>query len=217
MGAGLYNFFKYITDNFGIGSGILFVVLACLIGFMLILIKTFPNAIRSYYEKQTRDHIIQAANRKNISQEIISILSEDVINMGLKRALVFEYSNGTSNIAGLPFLYINATYEKDKMGIMSISQDLQRINTSLFATFISKLEEDNLMCFKLGDIEDEYPVLYTVLSQHGIKSAIYYMLYGVYSPVGFVCYEYDENDRDILVKNIADSAQRINLLLNGKD
>lgn len=219
MMTGIYSFFQYIVANFGSTSGLLFMILVILIAFVVLIIRTFPDIIKGYMENGARNHKKNADKRMDANLQITQLLSDAVTSLNLTRAMVLEYSNGHSNIAGFPFLYFNATYEQMKIGQTSICQDFQQVNVSLFADFASKLKSENYIYIEnLEDIKDKYPVLYGILKKYNACKTLFYSFYGLETPMGALVFEGDTSaTKDELVKYAADISQKINLLLNNDD
>lgn len=125
--------------------------------------------------------------RKQFSEEVIVLLQDVAINACADRALVFEYSNGTSNLAGLPFLFASAAAEVTSTGTSPVALQYQRINLSLIAKFLTQLEKDGYIFIEdLKEVKEEYPVLYAFMEPNNVKSAIFYAIHGVDEVVGFI-------------------------------
>ena len=137
----VYQFFKHISDNYGISLAMVFLFAVIILFGSYFLMKTFPEIISAYVEKKllenTTDHRKKTIKRKNISPIINKNLSNLIVETNTDRALLFEFSNGTSNLAGLPFLFISATSESVSVGTQPVASIYQRINISLFSNFIS--------------------------------------------------------------------------------
>ena len=218
----IFEFFKHISENYGTTFAILFLTTALLLFTIFFIVKTFPDVIQRYVEakliESKKNHSIGSARRKKVSIKINKVLSDLVVDTNADRALLFEFSNGTSNLAGLPFLFISATSESISPGTASVSHLYQRINISLFAKFIVDLERSGY--YFTEDIcsdKNELPSLYNFLKSTGVKSIMFYSIYGVNDTLGFIVLT-SVNNKILLRKNIiskvAESAQVISSLLN---
>ena len=218
----LYQFFTHIASNYGTASAVLSLVVIAVLSGMYLIIRTFPDIIRSYIERkaiESRDcHKQGTIKRKNISPEITKVLSNLILETNSDRALLLEFSNGTSNLAGLPFLFISATSESLSVGTVSVAQSYQRINVSLFANFLLDLEDKSYIIVNdVEDIQIEYPYIYFLLKSSGVKSAVFYSIYGVDEELGFIILESAQKNtlnRDETMSEIMESAQKISSLLN---
>ena len=222
---GIFEFFKHIAQNYGTTVAVLFLIIALILFAIYFIIKTFPDVIREYIENKLvvnkEKHLKGTIKRKNISPEITRILSDLLVDTGGDRALLFEFSNGTSNLAGLPFLYINATSESLSYGTSSVAHIYQRVNISLVADFIIELENMSYFYAKdIDDVKDKYPFLYNFLKPNNVKSMLFYCIYGVDDTIGFIVLTSingKEFERKDTLPIIAESAQKISSLLNLED
>lgn len=221
---GLFQFFKHIAENYGASFAIGFLIIILILLGVYFMIKTFPDVIREYIrtkllEDQVR-HSRGTIRRKNVSPEIQKILSTLLKETGGDRALLFEFSNGKSNLAGLPFLFINATSESLSIGTSSVAHLYQRINLSLFANFVQELEEHSYFYVEnVEEIKDTYPFIYNFVKPNGVKSMLFYSIYGVEDTLGFIALTSTRKTflrKDTLPK-IAETAQMISSLLNLDD
>ena len=129
-----------MSENFGTTFAMAVLLIAGIWSGIIFIIKTFPDLINEHVENNlisaSEAHRKGTIIRKNISPKINKILSDLVIETEGDRAIIFEFSNGTSNLAGLPFLFVNATYEAISYRTISVAASYQRVNVSLIADFI---------------------------------------------------------------------------------
>lgn len=218
----LYEFFVHIASNYGTASAVLFLVILAVLTGMYLIVKTFPDIIRAYIEKKATEskdsHKRGTIKRKNVSPEVTKVLSNLILETNSDRALLLEFSNGTSNLAGLPFLFVSATSESLSLGTASVAQSYQRINVSLFANFLLDLEDKSYIIINdIEEIQNEYPYIYFLLKASNVKSAVFYSIYGVDEELGFIILESSQKNtlnRDETLSEIMESAQKISSLLN---
>ncbi len=166
---------------------------------------------------EKENHVIASKYRKSIIPKIKNELSYLAEQTNTDRALLFEYSNGTSNLVGLPFLYATATVEVVRCGVKQVSHFYQKLNVSLFADFIEKLEDHSYYYFKdIEEIKELYPMLYNYMRPNDIKSALFYALYDEDNSIGFLVVTTVNNqfDRGAVLPKIAEVAQLISSFLN---
>ena len=189
------------------------------------LIKTFPKVIQSVVDKKLKENIDNHKNatkkRKNIIIEVSKVLSDLILDTGANRALLFEFSNGTSNLAGLPFLFINATSESVSLGTPSVVSSYQRLNICLMAEFIFELETKGYYHVdNIEDIKDVYPALYSLLKRDNVTSVTAYAIYGVNELMGYIIIHSINGKiltRSEVLHQVAEAAQRVSALLNFND
>ena len=221
----VYQFFKHISDNYGISLAMVFLFAVIILFGAYFLMKTFPEIISAYVEKKllesTTDHKKRTIKRKNISPIINKKLSNLIVETNTDRALLFEFSNGTSNLAGLPFLFISATSESVSVGTQPVASIYQRINISLFSNFIIDLENKNYIFIDdVENIRDEYPFVYSFLKDMHVKSVMFYSIYGQEETLGFIMIATTKNrkiKKDKVMTTVVEYAQMISSALNYED
>ena len=220
----LFSIFKLISETYGYTAAIGIILVAILLYGVYILIKNTAGALSKVIENKVKEsskiHSKGTLKRKTVSIEIRNNLSNLIKETNADRALLIEFSNGTSNLAGLPFLYCSASSEVIKPGVPSVSHLYQRINSSLIADFLVNLENEGY--FYIEDIEflkEEYPLLYSFMKPNRVKSALFYSIYGVNDTIGFIVVTSVKEPfkrKDVLCR-IAETAQVISSFLNLED
>ena len=221
----IFQFLNHIATDYGTTFAVLFLLIVLILFGMYFIVKTFPDVIKNYIEHKLMENQVshqKAANkRKNVAPEITKLLTELLVDTKGDRALLFEFSNGSSNLAGLPFLFISATSEALSFGTSSVSHIYQRINISLFAKFIIELEDNGYFYVEdLENMKEEYPFIYNFMHPNGVKSALFYSIYGVGQTLGFIVLTtVNENmfTRKDALPRCAETAQKISSLLNLED
>jgi hypothetical protein len=220
----ILEFFKILITNYGATFSILFLLLMIILFGIYFIIKTFPDIIREYaenkFEESNHNHLQGINKRKYISSHITKILSDLLIDTQGDRALLLEFSNGNSNLVGLPFLFLSATIECLNDGVSSVAHLYQRINVSLFAKFLENLEDKGYFYFNdIEDIKDNYSIIYNLMKPNSVKSGLFYSIYGVDDTLGFIVVTSVTNSftREDILPRVAESAQMICALLNYKD
>lgn len=222
---GIFEFFKQIADAYGVTAALSILGIGLLGYYSYFLIKTFPKVIQSVVDKKLKENIDNHKNatkkRKNIIIEVSKVLSDLILDTGANRALLFEFSNGTSNLAGLPFLFVNATSESVSLGTPSVVSSYQRLNICLMAEFIFELETKGYYHVdNIEDIKDVYPALYSLLKRDNVTSVTAYAIYGVNELMGYIIIHSINGKiltRSEVLHQVAEAAQRVSALLNFND
>lgn len=218
----LLNLFTKIVEYYGQTAAIVIVVIVVVIYGGFILLKNYSSIVIKFLEDRWKEkeekHSFAAKHRKKITPKVRAELSELAQEIKADRALVFEYSNGSSNLVGLPFLYMSATCEVVTPNTSAVSSQYQKINTAIVAEFLERLDEKGY--FYVRDIEEckeNCPVLYSFMKPNGVHSALFYSLYGVNDTIGFVVVttiKDHEFSREVSLPRVAGTAQIISSLLN---
>lgn len=214
--------FTKITEVYGEGTAILIILLVGLVYTIHSIVKNFSNVIQKYIEKKLleseEEHKKGTIHRKNVTPEIRKLLGGLAKETNADRAILFEYSNGSSNLVGLPFLYVTATCEVVKPGVHTVAMQYQRISTTLFAEFLEHLEEDGLYFLEnIDTISQTMPNLYVMMKQNGVQSALFYSLCGIDDTIGFIVITSTNGKlltKDDTIPKIANTAQKISSFLN---
>lgn len=217
----LQTFYKIVEYYGQTNSSILLAVLVILYSVFTIN-KNYSSLIKKYLESKLEEkeklHEKAREYRKNVNPKIRAELSKVAECIGADRTLVFEFSNGSSNLIGLPFLYLSATGEVIATDVAPVSHLYQKINTSIVASFLEALEDKGYFYIKdIKDIEKKYPIIYGFMHPNGVKSALFYSLYGANNTIGFIVATTvgeDTFDREDALPKIARTAQKISSLLN---
>lgn len=218
----IYQIFKAIADTYGSSAALLLLIVGGVLYVGYLFTKNFSNIISKYLEKKliegTIKHQKGTNHRKSIIPKIREILSDLAIETKANRALLFEYSNGTSNLVGLPFLYTSATCEVVTTGTSSVAHLYQKTNTSLLAEFLEKLDETGYYLIDdLDKVKETLPVVYNFMKPNNVKSALFYAIYGVHDTIGFLVIttttEYRFCKKEAIAR-IAEAAQKVGVMLN---
>jgi len=151
-------------------------------------------------------------------QKTLKKLVEDT---GTNRALLFEYSNGSSNLVGLPFLYLTATAEVMTVGTKPVAHKYKKLNTTIIADFLEELETKGYLYIEdLEEIRDTMPVVYGLIGKGNMGSLLCYSLSGVNTNIGFISVSVKKPSnfkRDEVLSTVAASAQVLSTYLNFDD
>lgn len=117
-------------------------------------------------------------------QDTLQTLAEETQS---NRAVLFEFSNGTTNLVGLPFLFMTAACEVATPGLSLLSQRHQRLNTSVVAGFLAKLEKEGFLFIdSSSEILEEYKILGQIMQRADINTALFYSIQGIEEAIGFL-------------------------------
>lgn len=182
--------------------------------------KAIDKKFSEKLEKEKEAHIEGNKFRKKFTKEVHEILEEVAYETDADRALVFEFSNGTSNLVGLPFLFMSAAAEVVMPNVQPVSALYQKVNISIAAKFLLSLEEHGYIYIEdLQKDKDAYPILAYLMLPNNAKSALFYSLQGVDETIGFIVITTVTSSNKILDKYesipvVARAAQKVSTLIN---
>lgn len=218
----IFNLFTKIVEHYGQTAAFGTLIVTVIVYGVYLLLKNYSSLIKTYLENKLADkqkeHATAALHRKNIAPKIRSELLYLAQEIKADRVLVFEFSNGSSNLVGLPFLYMTATYEVITPGTATVSTQYQRVNTAIVAEFLEALESKGYFYARnIDEIKETFPVAYNLMKPNGVHSALFYTLYGVDDTIGFIVattVKQHEFTREDTLPRIAGTAQIVSSLLN---
>lgn len=218
----IFALFNKIVEQYGQTAALSTLIVTVIVYGVYLLLKNYSSLIKTYLENKLEDknkeHATAALHRKNIAPKIRSELLDLAQEIKADRVLVFEFSNGSSNLVGLPFLYMTATYEVITPGTATVSTQYQRVNTAIVAEFLEVLESKGYFYTKnIDEIKEAFPVTYNLMKPNNTHSALFYSLYGLNDTIGFIVattVKQHEFTRDDTLPRIAGTAQVVSSFLN---
>lgn len=140
------------------------------------------------------------------------------------RVYIFEYHNGESNLNGLPFAKVSATYEILKPGVSSYKSRLQGIPSGLILEFNQNLLTNKQISVpNITDYKDIDPVGNSVLIRPDAKSFYVALINNISGyPIGFIgmdyiCRESGKEEADKAIKELKAISLQIGSLLEVDD
>ena len=136
------------------------------------------------------------------------------------RAVVFEFSNGTTNLVGLPFLFMTAAAEVATPGLPLIGSGHQRLNTAVISNFLVKLEKEGTIFIDDSvPMIDEYKILAQIMDKANINSALFCSIQGIDETIGFLVLVTTKSSRNSLdlqkvLLPTSKAAQKIGSMIN---
>lgn len=191
----IIEFLVLVTTNYGVFA-LIGVLLAMSIPLLLVslLVLYFSNVGKSLDKKiaerlaeNKKTHIKGNKIRRVFEESVKDNLTDLAKVTCADRALVLEYSNGTSNLVGVPFLYATATAEVVTPGTDLVSTQYQRIPLNLFSGFVYRIEREGYIFISdLESIQCAHPILYKMLKENEVKEVAFAAIQGDDEVVGIV-------------------------------
>ena len=156
-------------------------------------VERFERAIN---EKHTESVMKRLNNEPKIRENLINLKNE----LNADRVYVLETHNGGSNLAGLPFLYVDLTYAEPRNALSWLENEYKNVRLSRYP-WASALYENNFWAAPVEDLESFDPELYYRLKNENVDYMAAIMMYGTYNPSGVIGVVYTNKD------SIPDKAQ----------
>lgn len=113
--------------------------------------ETVQNAMENREMAQNVAHDKAVEKRYENSPKIDQILNEVLYKYGADRVCIVEMHNGTKNVAGLPFIYGEMTYEVCREGVLPVDADYTQFNLSRLS-FPTFMFEHNAFCGAMNEV-----------------------------------------------------------------
>lgn len=211
-----------LIKNFGLARTIGYIIiLACVVFTAVSLLnidKTVQIAIDKNQQEQIEAHDRAVEKRYENSPKIDQILSEVLYKYGADRVCIVEMHNGTKNVAGLPFIYGEMTYEVCREGILPVDADYTQFNLSRLS-FPTFMFEHNAFCGgmnDLGRIDEKFAERLLVNNSTFLCG---YTLHGSDNVIGYFGVIWcggAPSETNQLMKDLSAYAQKLSILLDEK-
>lgn len=187
---GLIQLFDYVAKNPFVKLLNVVVKIALLAAIALSIIN-YKEIVRTAYEivvdVESDEHQKLMEHRLNIDDDMNLLLKELCVNTGADAAFIFEFHNGSNNLSGMPFFYMDMTYEhieSDNKPLYGVSA-WKNIPIAGYP-FITKHYKEGFYIGDVNDIEMEDKALkYKLLSQGTNKIGVM-LMHGQKQPIGVI-------------------------------
>ena len=105
------------------------------------LVNDVEKAHRISREKEIQRHKYLVEKRIENSTKIRFELKDLLIRLGATRAAVCEMHNGTNNLAGIPFLYLDMTYEEISPKVDYVIDNFKNFNLAKYPFITSHIRD----------------------------------------------------------------------------
>lgn len=218
----------YIITNHGYGAAIVFIIVSTvpLLSFVYLSVskssigKVIDQKFSEKIEEDKSKHRHGNRVRKEFTVDVQEILEHLAESTNSNRAVLFEFSNGTTNLIGLPFLFMTATAEVASPGLPLMASGHQKLNTSVIAKFLIKLErEGSIFIDNSESVPQEFKILKQIMEKANIGSALFYSIQGVEEAIGFLVLVTSRSSYNIIdvpkvLPQIGKAAQKIGSMIN---
>lgn len=172
--------------------------------------------IQRYNQTETENHDKAVEKRYENSPKIDKILSDVLVKYKADRVCIVEMHNGNKNVAGLPFIYGEMTYEICREGIIPVDADYTKFNLSRlsFPTFMMDHKSFCGDITSLSKIDEKFAERLMVNNSTFLCG---YTLHGKENIIGYFGVIWcggQPDDTRLIMKDLAAYAQQIAVLLN---
>ena len=176
--------FKNIVSSF------LILFIAIIVGWVAFNPGSFIDRIERI---QTERHTLVIERRKQIDPIVKSYLIDLRGEIDASRAFLFEAHNGGSNLNGLPFLYVDMTYDEPRHDLVRIQDEYKNISQSRF-DFMETIYQNSFWFGSIEEIKAQDLELYYRLQKSNIHYLGFIVIYTNGLPTGSLGIAYDSEN-----------------------
>ncbi len=178
-------------------SGLQNIILTILVLFVVTVAAQFvfnPEGIIEKYEeinnkRHTEAVIKRLENEPEIRANLISLKNE----LQADRVYILETHNGGTNLAGLPFLYVDLTYAEPKSSLTWLESEYKNVRLSRYP-WATELYQNSYYSEPVDCLKDLDPELYFRLTSENVSYMAAIMMYGKNNPSGVIGVVYTNSD-----------------------
>lgn len=186
-----------------------------------ILLDEYREGEREEEIKKNELHKRKMRQRLKIAPLISRELKDILIDLNASRAIVGEMHNGTNNLNGMPFLFVDAVFEEVSRDNEYISEEYNNFNIGKYP-FISNHFEEGTWIGSIEDVEKEDRRMAAKLKIGDMNYGALMVIQGTTLPIGFLIVTFNKehldrpSNKEILAK-LNKSAQVISNLLTKEE
>lgn len=123
-----------------------------------------------------KEHDAALALRSEVDEKVYEILNSFIETHHGLRLQVIEFTNTVTSVAYLPFKYMSCTYEVVSYGNKPEARCIDKLSTSLFSPFLSKLGKEKYLVLNHDEAEAMSGVVHDLYEQIGGENMLCVML-----------------------------------------
>jgi len=151
------------------------------------LVEKFEKIVN---ERHTESVMKRMNNEPAIRENLVKLKSE----LKADRVYILETHNGGSNLAGLPFLYVDLTYAEPKSAYQWLESEYKNVRLSRYP-WATELYQKTFYAESINYLETLDPELYYRLKNEDVEYMAAIMMYGTYNPSGVIGAVYTSRDQ----------------------
>lgn len=192
--------------------GISLILSAILIYVIIKLLKIQFDKLAESNRRKAHDNAL--ALRGEIDEKVYELLNEFTQEHHGLRLHVIEFTNSVTSVAYLPFKYMSCTYEVVSYGIKPEARCIDKLSTSLFSPFLSKLSKSPFIILD-GENKDTTPgVMHHLYEQIGGRYMLAVMLKSNKDKcIGYVAFYKDKEVQESDIEDLVSVGSTLSALL----
>lgn len=178
-------------------AGLQNIILTVMVLFIVTVAAQFvfnpEGVIKKYEEINSKRHTEAVIKRLENEPEIRANLLALKNELHADRVYVLETHNGGTNLAGLPFLYVDLTYAEPKSSLSWLESEYKNVRLSRYP-WATELYQNNYYSEPVEYLQNIDPELYHRLVAEDVSYMAAIMMYGKNNPSGVIGVVYTNGD-----------------------
>lgn len=159
------------------------------------MIQLLLNALDKRDECKQKQHDEAAEYRKKVIRICNDYAKEIIKKTNADQVAIYDYCNGTQNLAGIPFLHFRTIAEKEDIKYKKAVYS-EKLDINTLGTFLLDLEKEQMITIKnIKKEEERYPELSHFLQLSKKHKGIFANIVGTNSSLGFIAITFNHNKK----------------------
>ena len=202
---------KHVSDY-----GLSLILSAIVVYVIIKLIKIQFDKLEANISRKDHDAALEL--RSDIDVKVYDILNSFIEDHSGIRVQVIEFTNTVTSVAYLPFKYMSCTYEVVSYGIKPEARCIDKLSTSLFSPFLSRLGKEDYLILNHESASEMAGVVHDLYEQVGGENMLAVMLKSEKEKcIGYISLYKDKPVDDVDVADLMTTASQLSALLGVMD
>lgn len=188
-----------------------------------IVIYVLMKVIKLQFDKTKtalcrKEHDQALALRSEVDEKVYEVLNSFIETHHGLRLQVIEFTNTVTSVAYLPFKYMSCTYEVVSYGTKPEARCIDKLSTSLFSPFLSRLGKEKYLILDHDSAESMSGVVHDLYEQIGGDNMLCVMLKSDKEKcIGYVALYKDKSVEDKDINDLLLVGSKLSALLGVLD
>lgn len=179
-------------------AGLQNIIMSMMILFIFIFVGQLvfnpESVVKKFEEINNKRHTEAVIKRLENEPEIRTNLIKLRNELNADRVYILETHNGGTNLAGLPFLYVDLTYAEPKSSLTWLESEYKNVRLSRYP-WATELYQNGYYSEPNEYLKDLDPELYFRLKAEDVAYMAAIMMYGKNNPSGVIGVVYTNEDK----------------------
>lgn len=200
-----------------IGEYGLSLILSAIVIYVIIkLLRIWFDKLAENSKRKAHDNAL--ALRSEVDEKVYELLNDFIQDHHGLRLHVIEFTNSVTSVAYLPFKYMSCTYEVVSYGNKPEARCIDKLSTSLFSPFLSKLGKTSHLILDGESEQGILGVMHDLYEQIGGRYMLGVMLKSTKDKcIGYVAFYKDTQVEDSDIEDLIVTGSKLSTLLGVLD